>query len=95
MQASFIRQAESNNNDHDDQSSDSRSFGTKLWSSKIQKSCTICCQGFSPGQAICASKDQTRCHHVFHHECMVEWLKEADYCCRCRNYLARLYTTNV
>jgi hypothetical protein len=92
INASIIRQVESNNNDHDDQTSDSRSFWTKLWFSRKPNSCTICCQGFSPGQAICISKDQTRCHHVFHYECIVEWLKEADYCPRCRNHLA---TTNV
>jgi hypothetical protein len=51
--------------------------------------CAICLCSFKPQQLVCESKN-TLCRHVFHGDCMVDWLiKEHDTCPLCREaYLA-------
>eukprot|EP00980_Cylindrotheca_fusiformis_P008385 scaffold1772_cov80-Cylindrotheca_fusiformis.AAC.13 len=45
--------------------------------------CAICLQGYEAGQTICTAKT-TQCNHVFHQDCMEEWLKDHDSCPMCR-----------
>ncbi|CAJ1956817.1 unnamed protein product [Cylindrotheca closterium] len=45
--------------------------------------CSICLDTYQSGDTICVSKKQA-CQHVFHHECIEEWLKKRDHCPLCR-----------
>mmetsp|Transcript_493 Transcript_493/g.795 ORF Transcript_493/g.795 Transcript_493/m.795 type:complete len:294 (-) Transcript_493:87-968(-) len=48
--------------------------------------CSICLLSYKPGQTICLAKN-TRCKHVFHHDCIEEWLKDHSDCPLCRTNL--------
>lgn len=45
--------------------------------------CSICLESYKPGEMICVAKVET-CDHVFHKECLIEWLKRKDCCPLCR-----------
>mmetsp|Transcript_22689 Transcript_22689/g.56079 ORF Transcript_22689/g.56079 Transcript_22689/m.56079 type:complete len:282 (+) Transcript_22689:67-912(+) len=45
--------------------------------------CSICLEGYCPGQTICAAKNAC-CNHMFHEACIGSWLMEQDYCPLCR-----------
>jgi hypothetical protein len=46
--------------------------------------CAICLNHFKPEQLVCESKNPS-CRHVFHKDCMVDWLmKKHDNCPMCR-----------
>ena len=45
--------------------------------------CSICLEGYKPGDIICVSK-ATECDHVFHQACVSEWLSKQDHCPLCR-----------
>lgn len=45
--------------------------------------CCICLECYSEGETICAPMT-TECNHVFHEECILEWLKTNDHCPLCR-----------
>mmetsp|Transcript_545 Transcript_545/g.914 ORF Transcript_545/g.914 Transcript_545/m.914 type:complete len:376 (-) Transcript_545:138-1265(-) len=45
--------------------------------------CSICLECYNPGETICVAKADA-CNHVFHKECLVEWLKNHDCCPLCR-----------
>lgn len=45
--------------------------------------CSICLEPYKPGEMICIAKAEA-CNHVFHKECLVEWLKTKDCCPLCR-----------
>jgi hypothetical protein len=46
--------------------------------------CAICLSSFKPQQLVCESNN-TSCRHVFHKDCMVDWLiKYHDSCPMCR-----------
>lgn len=45
--------------------------------------CSICLQSYNPGQTICLAKNPL-CKHVFHHDCIEEWLKDHSDCPLCR-----------
>jgi hypothetical protein len=50
--------------------------------------CAICLNAYEIGEEICWSKN-SHCRHVFHHECIEEWLLKHDNCPCCReDYLA-------
>lgn len=45
--------------------------------------CSICLNNYSSGDVICVSKHDG-CNHVFHQDCLAEWLKTKDHCPLCR-----------
>jgi hypothetical protein len=46
--------------------------------------CSICLSHFKPQQLVCESNNSS-CQHVFHKDCMVDWLmKNHDDCPMCR-----------
>ncbi|CAJ1939528.1 unnamed protein product [Cylindrotheca closterium] len=45
--------------------------------------CSICLQSYEPGQTICLAKN-TNCKHVFHQDCIEEWLRDHSDCPLCR-----------
>ena len=45
--------------------------------------CCICLEGYEPGEVICVAK-AVGCNHVFHKDCVAEWLKRKDHCPLCR-----------
>jgi hypothetical protein len=45
--------------------------------------CSICLHSYNPGQTICLAKNP-QCKHVFHHDCIEEWLKDHSDCPLCR-----------
>lgn len=47
-------------------------------------SCSICLEPYLIGQDVSWSRDM-QCRHVFHHECVVEWLMKHDECPCCRS----------
>jgi hypothetical protein len=47
-------------------------------------SCCICLEAYTPGDTICAATT-TSCDHVFHEECILEWLQnDHNDCPLCR-----------
>jgi hypothetical protein len=52
--------------------------------------CAICLSQFKPQQLVCESNNAS-CQHVFHKDCMVDWLmKQSDSCPMCREvYLTK------
>lgn len=47
------------------------------------ESCSICLESYSEGDTACESIS-TECNHVFHQECILEWLRQNDRCPLCR-----------
>lgn len=45
--------------------------------------CCICLDHYGPGETVCVSKEKI-CDHVFHQECIEEWLQNHDDCPLCR-----------
>lgn len=56
---------------------------SSLWNSSTKAECSICLEGYSPGEKVCISH-KAECPHVFHQECIAEWLKKHDRCPLCR-----------
>jgi hypothetical protein len=51
------------------------------------KSCSICLEPYRDGDDICWSQNE-KCYHVYHLDCIVDWLMNSDECPLCRaNYL--------
>lgn len=46
--------------------------------------CAICLTEYSEGDEICWSHN-AECHHVFHRECIIEWLLQHEECPCCRH----------
>jgi hypothetical protein len=51
--------------------------------SSARDECCICLDGYHPGETICLAVN-TECNHVFHQECVLEWLKGHSQCPLCR-----------
>eukprot|EP00934_Nitzschia_sp_Nitz4_P008797 Nitzschia sp. Nitz4//scaffold2_size372955//129580//130296//NITZ4_000398-RA/size372955-processed-gene-0.493-mRNA-1//-1//CDS//3329546701//8787//frame0 len=47
-------------------------------------SCGICLEEFEVGNFIAWSKKNMECPHMYHHHCMIDWLKQQDHCPECR-----------
>lgn len=45
--------------------------------------CSICLGDYCPGDTICVAK-AAKCNHVFHQDCIAEWIKKSDCCPLCR-----------
>mmetsp|Transcript_32597 Transcript_32597/g.79089 ORF Transcript_32597/g.79089 Transcript_32597/m.79089 type:complete len:410 (+) Transcript_32597:189-1418(+) len=45
--------------------------------------CAICLDGYHPGDTVCIAVNEA-CNHVYHRECVVEWLKANGRCPLCR-----------
>ncbi|CAJ1956921.1 unnamed protein product [Cylindrotheca closterium] len=45
--------------------------------------CSICLDGYHPGDTVCIAVNEA-CNHVYHQECVVEWLKTNGRCPLCR-----------
>eukprot|EP00980_Cylindrotheca_fusiformis_P017462 scaffold5452_cov71-Cylindrotheca_fusiformis.AAC.1 len=45
--------------------------------------CPICLEPYRPGDTICVSKSP-HCEHIFHRECISEWISEHNLCPLCR-----------
>lgn len=61
----------------------------KRLSSKTSKDvCAVCFNGFQFGDAICAPKAK-HCKHVFHPECVEEWLQGSECCPLCQTNLVQ------
>ncbi|KAL3929340.1 MAG: hypothetical protein SGBAC_012254 [Bacillariaceae sp.] len=45
--------------------------------------CSICLDGYHPGDTVCIAVNAA-CNHVYHQECVVEWLKTNGRCPLCR-----------
>jgi hypothetical protein len=48
-----------------------------------QDECCICLDTYNVGETICVAIT-TDCDHVFHQDCIFEWLKDRDCCPLCR-----------
>jgi hypothetical protein len=51
--------------------------------SSARDECCICLDGYHSGETICLALN-TECNHVFHQECVLEWLKNHSQCPLCR-----------
>ena len=54
-----------------------------------QPLCAICLNVYQEGDTICWSRN-SECDHVFHHECIEEWLLQHDDCPCCRSVYLEL-----
>ena len=52
--------------------------------SDSDKLCPICLAEFEDDQDVCKSKND-KCQHMFHLDCMIEWLMKHNECPLCRN----------
>lgn len=56
---------------------------TTPWKNNKEQECCICLEGYHPGETICVALT-TKCNHIFHQHCVVEWLQTHDKCPLCR-----------
>ncbi|RNF06958.1 putative zinc finger protein [Trypanosoma rangeli] len=53
---------------------------------KNEETCAICLEEYSPGTMVF----KIGCGHIFHHGCIVKWLKESNRCPTCRYEIPRI-----
>lgn len=58
-------------------------FFHHFWKKQASNECSICLGDYCPGDTVCVAK-AARCNHVFHQDCIAEWLKKSDCCPLCR-----------
>jgi hypothetical protein len=49
-----------------------------------KQECSICLDGYKSGETVCLAKNTEDCMHIFHQDCIVEWLKNHNECPLCR-----------
>jgi len=54
---------------------------------KEENGCAVCCNGYSRGEEMI----QLPCEHLFHRECIMEWLKRQNTCPTCRYELPSVH----
>ncbi|KAK8474334.1 hypothetical protein V6N13_068449 [Hibiscus sabdariffa] len=62
------------------QESSVREMVATVWVEEGDEDCTICLEGFEAGSYAA----RMPCSHIFHAECIQEWLKHSHYCPLCR-----------
>lgn len=60
---------------------------TSTTSTDTEPMCSVCLEGFAPGDRLSWAKLDPNCRHVFHTDCLVPWLMEHDECPYCRTVL--------
>jgi hypothetical protein len=75
-------------NKENESNSEKQSYFFAFWRKQEAKEdvCSICLDRYSSGDTICVAK-ASGCDHVFHHDCLSEWLKSHDRCPLCRTDL--------
>lgn len=53
----------------------------------LHPSCAICLENFDSSSEV---KQLPICHHVFHSNCLMEWLRQHDSCPMCRTNLSSM-----
>eukprot|EP00568_Trieres_chinensis_P018424 CAMPEP_0183329084 /NCGR_PEP_ID=MMETSP0160_2-20130417/84612_1 /TAXON_ID=2839 ORGANISM="Odontella Sinensis, Strain Grunow 1884" /NCGR_SAMPLE_ID=MMETSP0160_2 /ASSEMBLY_ACC=CAM_ASM_000250 /LENGTH=153 /DNA_ID=CAMNT_0025497263 /DNA_START=160 /DNA_END=621 /DNA_ORIENTATION=- len=61
-----------------------RSVGSIRSSQATKAVCSICLDPYEPGETVCWSLAE-ECNHIFHEDCIVEWLIKHDNCPMCRS----------
>jgi hypothetical protein len=57
--------------------------GVQSIANSHKNECTICLERYQAGETIATAKTDA-CIHIFHQECIMEWLKKHDKCPLCR-----------
>lgn len=57
-----------------------------------KQQCSICLDTYKTGETICWAKTD-ECDHIFHQECIMEWMKDHDDCPLCRTNLMSFLDT--
>lgn len=60
-----------------------KSFRDLLGSSISKRECTICLAEFQPKETVSWAKSK-ECSHVFHQDCLIQWLEKHNECPLCR-----------
>ena len=82
-----------NDNTHDDENHQGNGLlqmFTSYWlpEGEHEAECCVCLDKYEAGDTICASKN-TECTHVYHKDCVMDWLKNHNQCPLCRTDLLR------
>ncbi len=59
------------------ESSSSTPLGLKFQRNDL-RSCSVCLEDYQVGESVICSSAPDRCQHLFHHGCMIEWIKASD-----------------
>jgi hypothetical protein len=80
-------------------SSSTRSSVSRSWRAaetsvrQFQKQeCSVCLSGYEENETMCWAKTD-KCSHVFHEDCICEWLKDHDECPLCREDIVNAEVT--
>jgi hypothetical protein len=60
-----------------------KSFRDLLGSNISKRECTICLAEYQPTETVSWAKSK-ECSHVFHHDCLIQWLEKHNECPLCR-----------
>jgi hypothetical protein len=69
---------------------------TFLDEAEVSSSCVICLEPFRVGDDVTWSKEGTHCLHVFHHDCILQWLENPKHndCPSCRYQILQFDDNN-
>ncbi|CAJ1952853.1 unnamed protein product [Cylindrotheca closterium] len=85
---------EHDGNNHDDENHQGNGSLLQMFTSywrpegEGEAECCVCLDKYEAGDTICASKNQ-ECTHVYHKDCVMDWLKNHNQCPLCRTDLLR------